>query len=445
MSLTAAEQYLLELINRARLDPVAEAARYSISLNEGLAPGTLTGGSRQVLAYNAQLGTAATRHTDWMLSTDIFSHSGAGGSSPGDRAEASGYDWNSYGENISWRGSTGSINIASMIPDHHEGLFLSSGHRVNILAGHYREIGIGHEGGNFSGYNASMLTELFGSSGARSFLTGVAYTDSNRDGFYSMGEGRGGVDFAIGSQRTATASAGGYAIGVTPANSVDVSGSVGTLRFTLEVDLRAGNVKLDVVNGNIFYTSGSVTLGTGIHDVKLLGLNGLSVTGSSAANDIFGNAGNNALAGGGGNDMIRGATGADRIFGDGGSDRLYGDQQNDILRGGLGNDRLFGGLGNDVLRGDGGNDVLVGDAGADDFYFGPGNGADIVQGFSRAQGDDLFLDDALWGGDLSAAQVVGRYARVVDGDVLFRFADGDTIRLDGVNTLNGLATAIEIF
>ena len=32
MSLSAAEQYMLELINRARLDPIAEAQRYNLAL-----------------------------------------------------------------------------------------------------------------------------------------------------------------------------------------------------------------------------------------------------------------------------------------------------------------------------------------------------------------------------------------------------------------------------
>ena len=41
MPATALEQMLLELINRARLDPAAEAARFGIDLNEGLAPGTI--------------------------------------------------------------------------------------------------------------------------------------------------------------------------------------------------------------------------------------------------------------------------------------------------------------------------------------------------------------------------------------------------------------------
>jgi hypothetical protein len=47
--LTAAEQLQLELINRARLDPVAEAARLGIDLNEGLAAGTISAAAKQPL------------------------------------------------------------------------------------------------------------------------------------------------------------------------------------------------------------------------------------------------------------------------------------------------------------------------------------------------------------------------------------------------------------
>ena len=48
--LTPHEQYLLELINRARSDPGAEAARLGISLNQGLSPGTISGDAKQPLA-----------------------------------------------------------------------------------------------------------------------------------------------------------------------------------------------------------------------------------------------------------------------------------------------------------------------------------------------------------------------------------------------------------
>ena len=85
MTLTAAEQYLLELINRARLDPAGEAARMGIDLNDGLSAGQISTSAKQVLAPNALLEAAATGHTQWMLSADVFSHTGLNGSSPGDR------------------------------------------------------------------------------------------------------------------------------------------------------------------------------------------------------------------------------------------------------------------------------------------------------------------------------------------------------------------------
>ena len=46
------EQLMLELVNRARLDPLSEAKRLGIDLNKNLAPGTLNGTPRAVLAPN---------------------------------------------------------------------------------------------------------------------------------------------------------------------------------------------------------------------------------------------------------------------------------------------------------------------------------------------------------------------------------------------------------
>ena len=53
------EQYVLEMINRARLDPLGEAARYGIDLNQGLSGGTLNGTPKQPLAFNPKLIDAA--------------------------------------------------------------------------------------------------------------------------------------------------------------------------------------------------------------------------------------------------------------------------------------------------------------------------------------------------------------------------------------------------
>jgi hypothetical protein len=65
--LTASEQFMLELINRARLDPVGEAARYGIDLNQGLTTGTISTTPKQVLAPNQYLADSADSHSTWML------------------------------------------------------------------------------------------------------------------------------------------------------------------------------------------------------------------------------------------------------------------------------------------------------------------------------------------------------------------------------------------
>lgn len=80
MALSAAEQYLLELINRARLDPLSEAERYNLGLNVGLASGTITGTAKEVLAPDTLLEQASQTHSEWMLDEDVFAHQGDGGS-----------------------------------------------------------------------------------------------------------------------------------------------------------------------------------------------------------------------------------------------------------------------------------------------------------------------------------------------------------------------------
>jgi hypothetical protein len=52
---SALEQYMVELINRARANPAAEAARYGIDLNEGLAAGTISAKAKQPLAISPNL------------------------------------------------------------------------------------------------------------------------------------------------------------------------------------------------------------------------------------------------------------------------------------------------------------------------------------------------------------------------------------------------------
>ena len=217
----AFEIYMLQLVNRARLDPAGEAARYKIDLNQGLAAGTISVTPKQPLVPNPLLNESARAHSQWMLDTGIFSHTGASGSQPFDRMTAAGYPFAApyaAGENIAFSGTTGTLGgLASYIEDQHRGLFLSPSHRTNIEEGSYREIGISQVTGAFTSgsttYNASMITQNFATTGTTSFLGGVIYNDLDLDNFYDPGEGVAGVTIRINGIAVATSTATSTATG----------------------------------------------------------------------------------------------------------------------------------------------------------------------------------------------------------------------------------------
>ena len=254
---TAEEQYLLELVNRARQNPTAEAQLYGISLNQDLSPGTISETPKQPLAFNLNLIAAAREHSQWMLDTDTFAHTGAGGSSAGERMEASGYNFTgswTWGENIAWRGTTGTPDVPQFVAKQHEGLFLSPGHRTNILKDNFREIGIGILLGDYQSYQAVMTSQNFAKSGSDIFLTGVAFADTVvKDDFYSVGEGIGGIEVRAVRQSdqqvltTTTMSAGGYQIALTPGTyEVTFAGEPLGREITQTIVIDQQNVKLDV-------------------------------------------------------------------------------------------------------------------------------------------------------------------------------------------------------
>lgn len=252
--LTPYEQLLLELINRARAAPQAEAERFGIDLNEGLAAGTISTAPKQPLAPNAILVEAAGRHAQDMLDRDYFEHDTPEGRSPTDRAAALGYR-GGVGENIAWGGSTGAIDEVAHTLERHERLFLSSGHRRNLLRADYREVGPGVRFGEFTAdgdtYNASMVVENFGI-GTRASLTGVAFTDTvASDRFYTVGEGLADIvvtatSAAGATYATTTGPSGGYALPL-DGGTYGVVFSRGTAATqATQVSISGGrNVKLD--------------------------------------------------------------------------------------------------------------------------------------------------------------------------------------------------------
>ena len=77
---TAQEVLMWALINRARLDPAGEAARYGIDLNEGPVRDfngnivTITSSSKQPLAWNSSLFAVADQHSQDMLTNQKMYH-----------------------------------------------------------------------------------------------------------------------------------------------------------------------------------------------------------------------------------------------------------------------------------------------------------------------------------------------------------------------------------
>src|SRR5215212_162334 len=125
----ALEQYLLEFINAER-----SAAHV------------------QPLAFNDSLNTASEKHSQWMIGSDLFSHTGVGGSTITDRITAAGYTLDGAwadGENIAWLSTRDPAGYRDEVDLLHANLMASAGHRENILSSNYREAGIGFELGEF--------------------------------------------------------------------------------------------------------------------------------------------------------------------------------------------------------------------------------------------------------------------------------------------------------
>ena len=337
--MTPQEQLMLELTNRARMDPAGEAKRYGLKLNEGVSKGdTISASSKQVLAGNDDLADSAENHSNWMLSNDEFSHqerrgtTGFTGLNPSDRMEAAGYSFaggGMSGENIAATFSSSNLNATNEIIKQHANLFIDKGvagrgHRVNILLEDYQEAGIGQELGPYktsSGtFNSSMVTQNFATSGNQIFITGVVYDDGlvKADNFFSVGEQQRGVSINGGGPTDTTGAGGGYEL------SYD-SGGAKTVRFgrdiSVSLTLGSENVKIDLVSDTEIWSNATITaVSTTVTELHALGIDNIDLTGSSSANAIHGNKGRNTLSGEGGNDTIDGGRGVDELLGGAGAD-----------------------------------------------------------------------------------------------------------------------------
>jgi Ca2+-binding RTX toxin-like protein len=346
------EQLFLELINRARLDPAGEAARYGLAdLSTGTGT-TITTAPKQVLAFNAQLYASATSHTQWMIANNLFQHAGLNGSAPADRMVTAGYGekypngfYSFYGgENIAWSGTTGVVDGNAEVYTEHRGLFLSAGHRKNLLNPVYEELGVAAQTANgFQGFNALVTAHNYGSKVTPAiFVTGVNYTDADNNDFYSIGESNAGRTVQLFSGATlldtqTTANAGGYSLTTTTNGLLEVVYSSGGLASSQGATFvnavgNTQNIKFDLTDGNTIETNTSATLTRNSLNLTLLSIENVNATGNAFNNVLKGNKGDNVLSGANGNDVLDGGDG------------------NDTLNGGTGNDTIKGGNGTDIAQ-----------------------------------------------------------------------------------------------
>ncbi len=307
---TGHEQYFLELLNRARANPLAEVTRLSgqtwgdnpaivpgtlypqpqpASLNEGLAAGTISSTPKQPLAFHPLLIDAAASYTQVLLANDAFTHT-FGGTTTQSRVTAAGYvldtPW-SLGENLSVNASSVPFtNLTPVVESQHSGLFIDGnvpgrGHRINMMNDTFREIGIGigtaSDYGLFPCCSHAVLTTFdFAASdtsptlpGASNgpFVTGVAYFDNDNNNFYSPsgGEGIGGVAvraFLTGTATlagsTTTYGSGGYTLpGLNPGTyDLQFLGTGINQRFNGIVLGGDKNVKVDLIDPSPAFSPG---------------------------------------------------------------------------------------------------------------------------------------------------------------------------------------------
>lgn len=375
----------------------------------------------QVLAPNVQLESAANNQSSYLLASDEFSHTGAGGTTLADRVADAGYrNPLIFRENLS-AAQGPSSNLANVAENHHNALYESASHRAAIFDENQGDIGIGIQEGQFRGANTSMLTEVFGAQIGGRYVTGVTYADNDRDDFYSTGEGLSEVDFQSANMLVSSANAGGYAL-----NASGDSTSVSIIRdgitlSTLSIDTSEGNAKLDLVlqnnGGYAVAVSKNTTLISGISDASLLGAGNLNLIGHSGANFLEGNGSKNKLRGNDGDDVLKGYAGRDKLLG------------------GADEDKLVGGGGKDKLKGGSGDDVLKGGGGADSFFF--NSGQDVIRDF-KDDVDTIIVEQALINGSGSTVGDLLDMGEIINGNAVFDLSGSHQLTVQDVTDLDDL-------
>ncbi|MEM6858846.1 MAG: CAP domain-containing protein, partial [Pseudomonadota bacterium] len=441
---TALEQYFLELINDARLDPVGNTARYITSYDPLTAAHSniqsalnffnvdaddLRNGIEALvptapLAWNSALGDAARTHNGEMIAADQQSHQLPGEPCLGARITAARYTgWFTAAENIFAFTRDVVYGHAGFMVDwgfEPNGIQSPPGHRLAIMNSNFTEVGIGvtEENDPNTDVGPLVVTQNFGSRGELFFL-GVAYNDLDQDAFYSPGEGLGTLNVTVNGQQHSSNASGGYNVELSQTSTVEIDfgGAAIDQSATLTLSNVTQNVKADVVNGDTLRLSSSGVV-EGFANIVVISLEGIAVSAGSGAQSIQGNAGNDRLDGGRGADTLIGGAGDDIYVVDSAADsilevagegsdtveasvtyRLWqqGNFVEDLTLTGTADIDGFGNAANNMLTGNFGDNTLSGGFGVDTLIGGAGNdmldggvGADAMTG---GTGDDTYVVD----------------------------------------------------
>ena len=255
---TAMETEMLELINRLRANPQAEA---KLMISSGIAPGhvnlqmfkkEMDGESpAPPLVFNTKLIDAARKHTKYQLANGQThvqdpKKSHFTGKSFMDRYREAKYSGRGGGENVfiycksPWHGQVAFV-VDWKLESSDGGMQAGRGHRKNLLNKSFTEVGVG-----MAGPGNAAVTQNFGR-GQRS-IGGVAYKDKNKNGRYDAGEGLGGVEISFGGKTIKTWKSGAY---VLPAGSKSgkISAKWGSKHLSSLVPAGNSNFKFDFIEG----------------------------------------------------------------------------------------------------------------------------------------------------------------------------------------------------
>ncbi len=288
---TADEQYMLELMNRFRLNPAAELGLLTTSLGTPARSSNAdvdnalrffrTSGptlasqwasliAAPPLAWNQDLWESAEFHNGEMIARNAQEHEFPDGTTLVQRITNAGYTgYSTLGESIYAYSRSVIHGHAGFLLDWGNtptGIQEPPGHRLSAINANFREVGVRITNVATSSPNVGpqVVTIEFGNRFAygNAAILGVAFNDLDFTNFYTPGEGlggitvnvrRAGVDNAPVIASTTTMTAGGFQVKVAPGtyNVTFAGGAFGTGITYRDVVVGSQNVKLDAKLGNV--------------------------------------------------------------------------------------------------------------------------------------------------------------------------------------------------